>query len=94
MSRLNSGASTESPASAMYETPEGTPSGSVISLNRDFTHDPSSSQQVPSGLRCPSRLSIAHLEEEEEDDDWSTSVLNAVDDMASPLPPQVSVEGA
>jgi hypothetical protein len=33
MSRLNSSASTEPPVSAMYETPEGTPSGSVISLN-------------------------------------------------------------
>ena len=97
MSRLDSSSSTESPTSAMYETPEGgTPSGSVISFNRDSTHESSSSQQA-SDLRCPSRLSIAFLEEEKEEDDWSSSVLSAVDGMADqspPPPPQVIVEGA
>ena len=95
MSRLDSSSSTESPTSAMYETPEGgTPSGSVISLNRDSTYGPSSSQQG-SELRCPSRLSIAFLEEEKEEDDWTTSVLSAVDGMADQSPsPQVIVEGA
>jgi len=94
MSRLDSNSSTESPTSAMYETPEGgTPSGSVISFNRDSTYGANSSQQG-SELRCPSRLSIAFLEEKEEDD-WSTSVLSAVDGMADQSPPpQVVVEGA
>ena len=94
MSRLDSSSSTESPTSAMYETPEGgTPSGSVISLNRDSTYGPSSSRPG-SELRCPSRLSIAFLEEKEEDD-WTTSVLSAVDGMADQSPPpQVIVEGA
>ena len=94
MSRLNSGSSTESPISAMYGTPEGgTPSGSVISLNRDSTYDPSPPQQA-SDLRCPSRLSIAFLEDEEDEDDWSTSVLSAVDGMADQSPPQAVVGGA
>jgi len=94
MSRLDSSSSTESPISAMYETPVGgTPSGSVVSFNRDSTHDASSPQQVP-GLRCPSRLSIAFLEEEKEENDWSTSVLSAVDGIADQSPPQVVVEGA
>ena len=92
MSRLNSNASTESPVSAMYETPEGTPSGSVISLNRDSTYEPSSSQQA-SELRCPSRLSIAFLEEEKDEDEWSTSVLNLVDNTNTPSPPQATVTG-
>ena len=95
MSRLDSSSSTESPTSAMYGTPEGgTPSGSVISFNRDSAYGPSSSQQG-SELRCPSRLSIAFLEEEKEEDDWTTSVLSAVDGMADQSPsPQVIVEGA
>lgn len=92
INRLDSSASTESPASAMYGTPEGTPSGSVISLNRDSTYDPSSSHRM-SGFRCPSRLSIAFLEEEKEEDDWSTSVFSAVGDTTG-QPSQVSVEGA
>ena len=79
----------------MYGTPEGgTPSGSVISFNRDSTYGTSSSQQG-SELMCPSRLSIACLEEEKEADDWSASVLSAVDGMADQSPPpQVTVEGA
>lgn len=92
MSRVNSGASTESPVSAMYGTPEGTPSGSFVSLNRDSTYYPSSSQQGQD-LRCPSRLSIAFLEEEKGEDEWSTSVLSAVDNMTDQSPPQVSVTG-
>ena len=88
MSRLNSGASTESPASAMYETPEGTPSGSVISFNRYSTNEPSSSQH-PFGRH--SRLSIAFLDEENGEVEWSTSVLSAVDNMVTPSPPQVNV---
>jgi len=89
MSRLDSNASTESPVSAMYETPEGTPSGSMISLNRDSTYRSSPSQQV-SDLRCPSRLSVAFLEEEKEEDDWSASVLTAVDCVTT-QPPQINV---
>jgi hypothetical protein len=68
----------------MYETPEGTPSGSMISLNRDSTYD---------SLRCPSRLSIAFLDEEKGEDEWSASVMNAVDTMATQSPPQVDVKG-
>jgi len=95
MNRFDSSSSTESPTSAMYETPEGgTPSGSVISFNRDSTYGTSTSQQG-SELRCPSRLSIAFLEEDKEEDDWSASVLSAVDTMADQSPPpQVIVEGA
>lgn len=89
MSRLNSGASTESPVSAMYETPEGTPSGSMISLNRDSTYESSSSNRA-SGLRCPSRLSIAFLDEDKREGEWSTSVLCAVDNMTT-QPPQVNI---
>ncbi|KAF9792556.1 hypothetical protein BJ322DRAFT_56272 [Thelephora terrestris] len=91
MSRINSGASTDSPVSAMYETPEGTPSGSMISLNRDYTYEPSSSNRA-SGLRCPSRLSIAFSDEDKEEDGWSTSVLCAVDNMTT-QPPQVNTAG-
>lgn len=91
LSRLDSGASTGSPVSAMYETPEGTPSGSMISLNRDSTYEPSTSNRA-SGLTCPSRLSIAFLDEAEEEDEWSTSVLCAVDNMTAQSPPQVSVD--
>ena len=93
ISRLNSGASTESPVSAMYETPDGTPSGSVISLNRDSAYESSSSNRA-SGLRCPSRLSIAFSEEDSGEDEWSTSVLCAVDNMATRSPsPQVNTAG-
>ena len=88
MSRLNSGASTESPVSAMYETPEGTPSGSMISLNRDSTYESSSSNRA-SGLRCPSRLSIAFLDEDKREGEWSAGVLCAVDNMTTQ--PQVNV---
>ncbi|KAF9650596.1 RhoGAP-domain-containing protein [Thelephora ganbajun] len=86
VSRLNSGASTESPVSAMYGTPEGTPSGSVISFNRDSTHEPSSSQQA-SDLRCPSRLSITFLDEDKGEHEWSTSVLSAVGNVTAQSPP-------
>jgi len=92
MSRVSSGASTESPVSAMYETPEGTPSGSVISLNRDSTYYPTVSQQ-PQDPRCSSRLSISFLEEEKEEEEWSTSVLSAVDNMSDQSPPQADVVG-
>jgi hypothetical protein len=91
MSRLNSSASTESPVSAMYETPEGTPSGSVISLNRDSTYEPSSSKQ-PLDVRRRSRLSIAFSDENGEDE-WSTSVLSAVNNVVTPSPPQVNATG-
>ena len=92
MSRLDSSTSTESPVSAMYETPEGTPSGSVISLNRNSTYERSSSQQ-PSDLGRRSRLSIAFFDSEEGENEWSTSVLSAVDDMVTPSLPQVNVTG-
>jgi len=85
MSRLDSGASTESPDSAMY----GTPSGSIISFNRDSTYESSSSRRS-SKFRNSGALSIAFLSEKGEDE-WSTSVFNAVDSVTAPSSPQVNV---